>query len=477
MEVTGNVGFSSSQLDSYSLRSSEFDLFDTPRYNKDVIQHDQRYFYPAKMDDDAGPFEILITGNGTQFMQMHKARLEIWLEYLVKDIDTGTERKLHDKDDASVVPFPASSFFKDVRVKMAHMEVPELTQNLYAYKSYIENLFETTLDNRDTYFRSQVGLIDIPGLYDRGVAWKDWGSYTNGASKLPPRIDADGKPDKDEVRRQEIWQRKDYMLDNNPCFISSPLHLDFLSQHKCFPPNLSMSLVFERNYDTFVCLSKTPQNEAVPRLRIDKMRIAVPCVSLHPDLSTKLLSSWNTRPISYYYQHVQPRTFHLAQGSQFWEERDISHGVMPKSLFIVFVKTANYNGRFTHSPFQFENLGITRFELTRDGQVMNKFTVEPDFGGKKDGFEAYNHFLRNTKKEKENSNITLTEYKQDYTIFSFDLTNDFNNNFNLYEPQFGTLGVNVKFPTLDTSYVAIAFFVYTKSLTLDKDLRVSVTDI
>ena len=477
MEVAGNVGFSSSLLDSHTLRSSQYDLFDTPRYTKDVIQHDERYFYPAKMDDDAGPFEILITGNGTQFMQMDKARLEIWLEYLVKDIDTGYERKLADKHDASVVPFPASSFFKDVRVKVAHMEVPELTQNAYAYKAYIENLFETTMENRDVYFRSQVGLIDIPGLYADGDVWKNWGSYAEGSSKLPPRIDAEGKPDPDNVRAAEIWQRKDYMKDNNPCFISSPLHLDFLSQHKCFPPNLSMSLIFERNSDAFVCLSKIPLTTATVRMRIDKMRIVVPCVTLHPDLSTKLLSSWESRPITYYYQHVQPRTFHLPQHAQYWEERDISHGVLPKSLFVVFVSTTNYNGNVNNSPFIFENLGITRFELTRDGQVMNKFTIEPDFHNEKDGFEAYNHFLKNTKKEKENSIITMTEFKRDYTIFSFDLTNDFNNNFNLYEPQFGTLGVNVRFPPLGKSYVAICFFVYTKSLTLDKDLRVSVTDI
>ena len=84
MDVTGNAGFSSSRHDLNSLRSSQYDLFDSPRYSKDVLQHDERVFYPARMDDDDGPFEILITGNGTQFLQMEKALWKFGWKLLLK---------------------------------------------------------------------------------------------------------------------------------------------------------------------------------------------------------------------------------------------------------------------------------------------------------------------------------------------------------------------------------------------------------
>ena len=465
---------------------SQFDLFDSPKYAEDVVEYDELEFVPNNLQgDDNGPYEITVVGNGVHFLQLQKARLEMSLKFNVSDATTLTSIALANKHDASVVPFIASSLFKCIRFKIANIEVPELTQNNYGYKSYIEELLENTQENQKVYLKTKVGQLDDPGIYNTGSSyWKVFGSYssTGGISNVPKlktTVTVDNKTinqyDPNETRMAGIWLRNDMFRDNNPLFISTPMHVDFLNQHKCFPPNFSMSFIFERNSAKYYMLSQMG-DDAVPSIVIEKMKIVVPIVRLHPDLATKLLSRWNTDPIPYYYQYILPRTYHLASGSLFWEEREISQGILPKSVYFVFVRTSNYNGDYQKSPFLFENLNLTRFELTKNGQVMNSFTLEPDFNTT-DGLRAYNHFLKHAKKERENCLITNRMFKTDYTIIPFDLSNDFNHNYNIYEPSFGTLGVNVKFPALPVNYVAIVLFVYNKCLTIDKHLVAKIKDI
>ena len=464
---------------------AQYDLFDAPKYNDDVEEYDEIAFYPDHLkDNDNGPYVIDVVGNGVHFMQLNKARLELSLKYRVLDVAQKTYANLGDKHDASVVPFIATSLFHNVRFKVANIEIPELTQNCFAYKAYLEEVLGNTKENVDVYFRKQLGNLDMPGLYENTEYWKEFNSYTstNGVSLIPKIFenvtigtDTVTKFDPYKVRLSGVWQRKDTFKDNNPLFVSSPLHIDFLNQPKCFPPNFSMSFIFEKNITEFFALSQMGA-AGMPNLTIDKMRIVTPIVKLHPDLASKLLTRWNNEPISYSYQYVVPRTYHLPKGSLFWEDREICQGVLPKAIYFVFVKTENYNGKLDMTPYKFENLALTRFELTKNAQVMNSFTLDADFDTT-DALQSYNHFLKHAKKEREDCLINHKYFKTDYTIIPFDLTPDFNNNYNLYEPTFATLGVNVKFPVLTHNYVAIAFFVYNKCMELDKHLRVTIKDI
>ena len=351
-----------------------YDLFEKPRYSNDVEDYDELFFYPNHLEGNSGgPYEILVAGNGVQFLQLNRARLELSVEYSVIDSATDAVVKLAPKHDASCIPFLGNTLFRTLRFKIANLEVPELTQSLYDYKSYVEELLNNTQENEKIYMRAQLGTLDYPGTYAKPKFWKDFGSFAAGDSKVTPAFDevifgtapdttTVMSPDPFEIKKNGIWKRKDLIEDNNPIFLSVPLHVDFLNQQKYFPPNFSMSFIFERNTDVFVTLSQMGQN-ATPKITIRKMKLVVPVVTLHPDLSTKILSSWNSQPIPYYYQYVVPRTFHLAQGSMFWEDRDISHGVLPKSVYFVFVQADHFNGTPESSPFVFSHLNISRISI------------------------------------------------------------------------------------------------------------------
>ena len=485
MELTGVAGFSSSQIDAHQLRTSLFDLFSKPKYSQQVQEVKERIFKPLLdvSNEVNNPIDIEIT-SPNEFLKLNEARLELLLEYQVKDVGREeTEWKpLENRYDCSVVPLPATSMFREVGVKIGHVDVNNLQQNHYGYKAYLETLLEMTPDLTDTYMRPKLALIDEAGVYDDDDIWKDFGSYDLADAKknennLPELWDStQNKPDLKEVKTRAVWTRKDYMLKNNPTFISTPLYLDFLNQDRLFPPGTSLTLSFRRQTENFYLLSKSNSTKVHTRIRIKQMQIVVPMLKLYPALSQKILKSWQSNPANYYFQHVVPRTFHLSKGDQFWEELDISKGTMPKSLFITFVKTSNYNGQLTTSPYKFEHLNMSRITVLIDGYEVEKHTLKPDFGNP-ECFRAYDHFLRNTKRTKTSSIITQSRYEEDFTVFAFDLTNDFNNNFNLYPPKAGRVGIKAEFPTLRTAYTALCFFVYTKTFSLDKNLNVTVQDI
>ncbi len=482
MEISGASGFSSSRLDANLLRTNSFDLFNKPKYNADIVNIEEQYFYPNRPlsgDSQFSPVEIEVVGNGQQFLQMNKARLEIWLEYQVKE--NGKDWvPLNDRFDCTCVPLPASSIFKNVQVKINHINIPELQQDLFAYKAYTETLMESTEEMMQSYLYPKLGFFDEPGDYSDQKIWKDFGSIANTleqGSKIPKMYDDAGKLiDYQKTQMNPIWLRRTRFLEYNPIYISTPLQVDFLSQDKLFPPNTSIELSYYLNDPKFYCLSPVDNSKFVPRIVIKRMRIAVPMVTLKDSLSNTIRTTWQKQPAMYYFQHVVPRTFHIPSGSLFWENHQISNGILPKSLYVAFVDTHNFNGLYDKSPFLFENLGISSFEIMLNGNVIKKHTVKGDFDNDV-CYQAFDHFLRNTKKTREASLISPSRYKTDFTLFAFDLTNDYNNNYNLYEPTTGRLGVKVQFPTLYSSKVAIAFFVYTKSLLLDKTLTATVVDI
>ncbi len=474
MELTGTSGFSSSKLDSYTLRTNKYDLFQPVTYSTEVESWLERDFYPLLLNQ-TGPYEIPITGDGTHFLDLQHARLEMWLKYeFVKANDPTTVEKLSGKFDASAVPLLGTSMFKVVRIKVGNINIPEITQDMYAYKSYLETLLESRSESLDDYLYPKLGQFDYPGTYLSNEAdFRNFNSITG--TEVSGNKVYNSKVPK-ETRVRPVWVRQALLADNNPYFISSPLHIDCFTQHKYFPPNASFSLIFEKHNDEFFLLSHVPADKYKVKFTIDKMRVKVPMLKLSDSITNNLMNRWKREPAIYYFQHIVPRTYHITPQTEFFEEHNLSRGILPKSLYFVIVDNANFNGRFTHSPFLFEHLSITSFELSLNGHILEHFRLEPDFD--KEGLYMYEQYLKNTKGTTQHANIVSPSYyKTDYSIFAFDLSKDFNNNWNIYPPQYGTLGLKIKFPKVTRAKVIIAFFVYTKAMTIDYNLDCKVTEI
>ena len=229
MEITGVAGFSSSKIDAHQLRTSSFDLFSKPKYSNEVVDVKEQIFKPLidVSNETNNPININISSTN-DFMQLNKARLEMELEYLVKDVGKSKDwLPLKNKFDCSVVPQPAPSMFKEVLVQIGHVDVTQLQQNQYGYKAYLETLLDMTSDLNDTYMLPKLAIFDEPGVYGDNEVWKDFGSYDltdDQADKnnLPVLWDATDKVlDVHNVKTRAVWKRKNYMLQNNPFFIFS----------------------------------------------------------------------------------------------------------------------------------------------------------------------------------------------------------------------------------------------------------------
>ena len=478
MELTGTAGFSSSKLDSYQLKTNKYDLFEPVTYSKDVESWLERDFYPMRLENQSGPFEIPIHGDGTHFLDMTNARLEMSLKYeFVKANDPSTVENLSGKFDASAVPLLGTSIFKSVKVKIGNLNISELTQDMYAYKSYIETLLESELSSLDDNLFTKLGQFDFPGTYSGTQPdFRNFSSVTGSADPNDATKKVYNSKVTAEARQKPVWVRQSLLADNNPYFISTPLHLDCLSQPKYFPPNMMIALIFEKHSDEFFLLNHVPADKYKAKFTIEKMRIKVPMFKLSEEKTTEIVRKWKSQAALYYFQHSVPRTYHITQNSEFFEEHNLCTGVLPKSLYFVIVDNDNFNGRFTHSPFIFEHINMTNFELSLNGHVLEHSRLEPDFD--KEGLRMYEHYLKNTKATSVRGNLISPSYfKTDYTLLAFDLSDDFNNNWNIYPPKYGTLGLKIKFPKVTRPKIIIAFFVYTKVMTIDHNLECKVMEI
>ena len=98
-----------------------------------------------------------------------------------------------------------------------------------------------------------------------------------------------------------------------------------------------------------------------------------------PSVLNTINQRLNTETVKYPLRRVKVKTFTIASGTQSKIEDHLFQGQMPKRIVVGLVYNAAFNGDPTRNPFNFQNAGVKKLEVSINGETVMSRPFEPDF--------------------------------------------------------------------------------------------------
>jgi hypothetical protein len=358
------------------------------------------YFY-SKNDVRTGNLEFVIEGNTEHLIIPSKTYLKLQLELSGKAIRGGTTKTEHDinatSNGALVAPINSilQSIFESVDVYISNQAITK-TDKHHAYNNYIQTVCNYGVEPLNTYFKLCGWVKDTASQMDDTSVDSNKGLKTRRAmfhGGTSPTGEYIGK-------------------------LCSPLFF----QEKVLPTQVSMKIVLKKADDSFTLMHENG-NFA---LKIKEAVLMVQKVAVVPNLREsyiKLLEDDHSIP--YFLRTPSINYYTIEQGTSQFMRDDLFLGKLPRRIIIGMVETEAYHGKRDKNPFNFQHFNLAEIGLYKDGMSYPRPLLRMDF--ENDIYaEAYHNFLTslNAAYGRNAPTITMNDYKNGFTLFSYDMSPD-----------------------------------------------------
>ena len=167
--------------------------------------------------------------------------------------------------------------------------------------------------------------------------------------------------------RTSMFDRRVVELENRP-------HLDVFQQDRLIPPQVDLHLKMIP-VSEFFCKSAAPgnnQNQERFKVVIEHAALLIHTKQLtsegelaHRELLTK-------RPMKLPYSRVQVKHLSIPQNQTSYNF-DVFTGVLPDIVIVGHVADADFAGHYNRNQFNFQNFGVHRIDLRRNGIPVPRF--------------------------------------------------------------------------------------------------------
>ena len=379
----------------------------------------------TSLGENAQTIDFVINGSETLYLDMNDTLL-----YLRINITNALGVVLPAGNAVVPVNFFMNSLFSDVTLSL-NDTVIEGGNQMYAYKSTIENIFNFNRDAKDL------------------------------------QLEASGFNENNGTRRGWVSESKQ-------CELMGALRLDFLNQPKYLFPGINVKISMQKH--------SNPRFSIVGgggdyRINIMQAKLYVRRVDVARSVLSGHIKGLQTQNMMYPYDRSQVVTYTIANGSlSHYKDNLFSNSLLPKLVIVGLVSQAGYNGTEINSnAFNFHHFNVNSVGLYRDGQaVPYREVYEPDFANNlctrdymKSIVQCTQHLNSNT-----NNGITMELFKNGYTFFTFNLTPDFD--FNQRQmPRDGNLRLELKFAVpLPAAINVVVYATFDSTLQITKDRQI-----
>lgn len=368
----------------------------------------------------------------------------------------------------SVSNLIAHTIFQSIRVKLGN-QVITYNDTDYAYKSYLQILFNGNKESHENYFSVAGFMKDDAGQMDAMIDGTDVNNTTN---------------------KGLLNRRKEFFSDNNAVgeFIIKP-HSGIFFMDKLIPPYLDIEIDLVRNENpNFYLMQAANSNFKIQILEahfnVQKYRIAVPIVAgLERALATK-----NESPL-----HPQKviklnltdgciSTFPISIGTTNYHNDTLFQGKIPSRIIIGLVDSEAYMGSRDKNPFNFQHFKRTNIKLTKNSTEYPEPEEITSFADGTDPkrMHSFHQLLKsiNAVYSKEVPVINLKEYTNGYFLTSYNMSPDGNSSLDphnaAYKPS--NIRLELKFGTaLPAAVQLIVYYEVFNQITVDFRRNVTVT--
>ncbi|XP_061180826.1 uncharacterized protein F54H12.2-like [Saccostrea echinata] len=464
------------QPDSCACGMDNLQLFQVPPTNIALEESKWEEYYPisSTLDSETAPIEFEIKGQGDQYLDLSQTYLQMVCQFVQND---GSDLA---GDPAKTAPVNniLHSLFTEIDVNVNGKIITPGTDT-YPYKAYLEKLLSykprtlaTQMKACSLWEKDTAGHMDERGLAALDVDANQTFNVSNANTvtinkPIIPAYPANSKNEGYRKRHEAIdASKKITLLDR--------LHLDLFQQDRFLPNGVDVRLRFNRARPDFYMMTAQANTGKV---KILSMVLWVRKVKPSPTLMNHINQTLNTHRAKYPLRRVEVKSFTIPTGTQSKITDHLFQGQMPKRLILGFVENAAFNGDKTKNPFNFQNFGIKKLDVSINGETMMTRCFEPNFN--EDLYlRSYLSMYQALGKLGEDwaPDITLEEYKNGYTLWGWDFTKDQeaqSDKFHLIET--GNLRVEVQFTNnTATTLNCVVYAEFDNLLEINKQREVSI---
>ena len=430
MDAGIGVGGLSTGKDEYA--SSCFDLFSYPEIENGIKRACSQTFRPISSTTSKGPFTFDIPADPDKFTDAESIRLHGAMRIMAND--NGTHTKLTAGEKVSTVNNIFNSLWSSVNTQLNGTEITDPSSRWYAYKSYFENNLSYSTESKKNILSSRGFFKDTAGKYD------DVGSLGN---SLNLGFNA----------RKQIFETSHWV------YFCINLHTDITTLRKYIPPEVKLTMEFQRNSDAFCLLSsKSVDNYAIELkdLKI-KLNRYLPSQKVKTFYENKLKSG--VKPMLPIDRSLL-KTYTVKSGTSDLSHYNIISGrQLPEQVIIGIVEETAHRGDIAKNPFNSKHFELKEASIVVNGVHEPSEPYKLDIAGG-DKVDLYSSFLENTgvSTDDREFGISMTDYYGGSLLLVWDRSPDKCNRFHRHEMDSGSIDVNLKTNTPLTDTVTVIIY-------------------
>lgn len=409
------------------------DFFVQPKEDLDIIYDKQILYRPVNTLDSASPLIFNISNSENEYMSLKDTVFYLKLKITISSkvpLPTLASVELNHSTWDFVAPVNnfMHSIFKNVEIEVNGKPLVH-NHNNYAYKSYFDSLFRSTLAEKEGILKNVI--------YEESDKGERSNTHVNAKlSKLikPTEFKDDGSSD--------------------VITLFGKLNIDFFRQNKALIGATNIRIVLHPNNLKFFMIS---QGASVEKVEFLEAMLSVRKATLEPSLFSLLEKGLYIKNAIYPIERSEIRTFSVAAGLQSIH-LDVLNGQIPKAVCVGFVNNKRFNGVASGNPLKFSNLGVNFLSLKVDGVSFPSIPFTPDFANKSCAFELESLY-RVFNKDNQMFKMSKDDFVDNKAFYAIQILSDFLHNKKGISP-YKHGNVTLEFKTTSSLTDAITVIVY-----------------
>ena len=226
--------------------------------------------------------------------------------------------------------------------------------------------------------------------------------------------------------------------------LTGGLRVDLFEQSRYLANGISMKLRLHRQKDEFLLMAAANTF----KIQVTEAFLTVRKVKVSPGVQLGHTDALMKGPAKFPITRKECKILAIPAGFQSFVKDNIFLGQLPKRLVVGMVHNEGFAGAVGRNPYNFEHFNVSYIQLYTDGEPVLSKPLKLNVGEEKylDAFETlYNSF---DKLNGEKSSIIKREdWSRGYSLFSFDLTPDYDDEDHYPLIRHGNLRLEMNFGT------------------------------
>lgn len=315
---------------------------------------------PIASLDNAGAINFVIKCDDTEFLDLKNTVIFVATRItddagaVIPAQDAGPPIVHNDRSNCILINGIGSTWFKNLQVRLNGTSV-ELGDGLYAFRSDLDNRLSYTKEAKEQQ-------LSMEGFDEETYPFEDLNAN---------EIHFDEDPYTDANAKARAFVRRYNRIKGGKKLLTcSRIHAGLFEQDKPLPPGSKLDLIFERNEQNFVLLTK--RNEPFKAI-IDECYLWVRTIKIDEQIYKEISDERydNNKNIEYHFRRVRMFTHAKGGGLRDVSVTDLCPGEtnLPRRVFVGLVRQDAVHGHRDRDPFNYQHCHATNVKFDVGGDV------------------------------------------------------------------------------------------------------------